>query len=233
MKKNVRMVQLSAPTKFISHIIFCIMSLSKTSKITLAGDAGGWNIADDASSAARSSENIESSSTNLSTSETNQTGTTDEDLQSIKNALTQKESKQVFRLRVLVILILLAAAASISYTVYYLERTTQVDQFEAAYFGTAEKIIESLQLVTGSISAIGGLAITATVEAQQQFGNGTAPTTKQFSSWPFYTMDAFQERSNNARALAGILYLSLNPIVRSDQLELWEEYVQSDANAWM
>ena len=209
------------------------MSLSKTSKITLAGSAGAdTHDVDDASSTS-SSEIIESSSTNVSTTDTNQTGTADEDFQSIKNALTQKESKQVFRLRVIVILILLAAAASISFTVYYLEMTTQVEEFEADYLATAEKIIDSLQQVTDAISAMGGLAVTATVEAQQQFQNANMSETNVFSGWPFFSLDAFQERAQNAKLLSKSIYTSINPIVRSDQLELWEEYVQSHANSWM
>lgn len=208
------------------------MSLSKTSKITLTGS--DRDDADNASSAAGSlSEIIESSSTNMSTTETYQTGTTDEDFQTIKNALTQQESRQVFRLRVLVILILMAAAASISFTVFHLERTTQVDEFEAAFYGSAEKIIDSLQQVTETISAIGGIAITASVEAQEKFRSGTLSSTSSFSGWPFFTMNAFQERGNNARALAGVLYLSLNPIVQFHELGLWEQFVQSDANSWM
>lgn len=210
------------------------MSLSKTSKLTLAGSAGGWDGDDQQSSAAGSSSgNIESSSTNFSAGDTNQSGTTDEDFQSIKKALTEKESQQVLRLRVLVVLLLMAAAAAISFTVFYLERTTQVEEFETAYFGSAEKIIDSLKEVTETISAIGGVAVTASVEAQEQFGNATPSAANGFSGWPFFTMHRFQERSNNARKLAGILYLSMNPIVRSDQLGAWEEYVNSDANAWM
>lgn len=208
------------------------MSLSRTSKLTLAGSAGSWDGDDEPCSVAGSSaeENIESSS-NFSTADTNQNGT-DEDFQSIKNALTQKESQQVFRLRVLVVLILIAAAAAISFTVYYLERTSQVEEFHAAYYGSADKIIDSLQHIIETISAIGGIAVTASVEAQQQFGNAT-PSATTFSGWPFFTMHRFQERADNARKLAGILYLSMNPLVREDQLGAWEEYVKSDANSWM
>lgn len=208
------------------------MSLSKTSKITLAGS--NRDDADDTSSVAgSSSENVESSSANMSTTETNNSGTTEEDFQSIKNALTQKESQQVFCLRVLVIFILIAAAASISYTVYHLQRSTQVEEFEATYFSTAEKIIESLQQATETISAIGGLAVTATVEAQQQFGNGSVPKGTAWFGWPFFTLDAFPERAGNARLLSRSLHVSISPIVQSKQLGLWEEYAQSNANSWM
>lgn len=132
-----------------------------------------------------------------------------------------------------VILILLAAGASISFTVYFLERTTEEDEFEAAFVGTADKIIDSLQQVTKTISAMAGLAVTATGEAQQQFGNVTAPETKIFSGWPFFTMDAFQARAQNVKILTRSFHINMGPIVGRHQLKLWEEYVRSDANSWM
>lgn len=214
------------------------MSLSRPSILTLAGSAGSFDDADDEpSSAGSSSEEKQSrSSANLSTtSDThNQTETMDEDFQSIKNALTKKESQQVFRLRVLVILILISAAAAISFTIYYLERTTQTDNFEAAHYGSAEKIIDSLQRVTETISAIGGVALSATAESQDHFENAsTTSETEIFPGWPFFTMHHFEERATNVRKLAGIFYLSMNPIVTSKQLGAWEEYVQGGANSWM
>ncbi len=207
------------------------MSLSKTSKETLEGEKDDWEDADDASS---SSGNLEASSTNVSTTDTNQTGTTDDDFQSIKNALTKRETQQVFRLRVLVMFVLIAAATSISVVIFHLERSTQVEEFEADFYGVAEKVIEALQQVTESISAVGGLAVMATVDAQNQVLNASLTNSESvFVGWPFVTIDAFQERANNARSLSGSMYVSLNPIVQPNQLNEWEKFVQSNANSWM
>lgn len=70
------------------------------------------------------------------------------------------------------------------------------------------------------MSAVAGLAVTATVDGNY--------------SWPFVTLNAFQERASNARFLSGAIYLSINPIVNgNEELAAWEKYAQSDANSWM
>ncbi len=212
------------------------MSLSKVSKDTLEGDKDLWDDVDDASSAAgtRSSGNVEASNANNSTTDTNQSGTTDDDFQNIKNALTKRESQQVFRLRVLVMLILIAAGASISITIFHLEKSSQLEEFESDYYGVAEKVVDALQKVTESISAISGIAVTATVDAQNQLVNASAfEDTGSIANWPFITIDAFQERASNAIALAGSIFVSLNPLVQLDQLSDWQKYVESDVNSWM
>lgn len=211
------------------------MSLSKTSKDALDNVDKVCNDIDDRSSAAASSSvNNQASLTNESTTETNQTGTTDEDFQSIKDALTRRESQQVFRLRILVIVILIAAATAISVAIFQLERSSQIEEFESDYYAVAEKIIDSLQKVTDAIAAFSGIAITATVDAQNQANvNASSSDNERTPQWPFVTMDAFQERARNARAEAGSIFVSLNPIVHFDQLNEWEKYVQSDVNSWM
>jgi phage-related protein len=68
------------------------------------------------------------------------------------------------------------------------------------------------------MSAVAGLAVTVTAEAEK---------------WPYVTLDAFAQRATNARFLSGTNFLSINPIVASEQLVEWESYVQSSANSWM
>jgi hypothetical protein len=44
------------------------------------------------------------------------------------------------------------------------------------------------------------------------------------TSWPFVTMDAFQERAASARILSNVLHMSLLPVVTVDQKQAWEKY---------
>ncbi len=185
-----------------------------------------------ASSEGGSSWKLEESSTARSTNDVTLTGTTDEELQNINSALTKKESQQVFVLRAFVMLILLTTAASISLTIFHLERNSQVEQFETDYYATADKVIDVLQQVTESISAVSGLVLLATANTPKQVENSSSGA-ESFSGWPFITVDMFQERAYNARSLAGSIYISINPIVQMDQLSAWEKYVQSAANSWM
>ena len=185
----------------------------------------------------------DSTTDNKSNTDTNQTGTVDDDIQSIKDALSRKESQQVFHLRALVILILFLVALSISLAVFLLERNAQIDQFEAAYYGVAGKIIDSLEDVTEAISGLSALALIAAVESKHQSQQELNPTnaavtllgdeTSSLSAWPLVTVDTFQELANNARSLSKSIFVSVNPIVEIDDLVAWDKYVQSDANNWM
>jgi hypothetical protein len=224
------------------------MSLSRTSK-DLLNEQVMWEGGDDedghkrlpAGSLPEASldDDEQSSSVNKSTTDTNRTGNADEDLQNIKNSLTQRESQQVFRLRAIVIFILLVVAGSISYVVFNQQRDGQVAQFEAIYYGVAEKLVDSLEGATGAIAALGAFGVMATVESEHQdvliVANTTSSTSdsEAFSGWPFVKLDAFQERAISVRSVSKSIYVSVNPIVASNELILWENYVQSDVNDWM
>jgi hypothetical protein len=69
------------------------------------------------------------------------------------------------------------------------------------------------------MSVLAGFAVTLTAEAQE---------------WPYVTLDAFQRRASNARFLSGTTFISVNPIVKTDELVAWETFVQqTSANSWM
>jgi hypothetical protein len=72
------------------------------------------------------------------------TGATDEEMNLIKDGLAREETKYVFRLRILVILILLATAIAMSYTIYHISHHAQVDEFQSEFEGVANAIIASL-----------------------------------------------------------------------------------------
>jgi hypothetical protein len=177
------------------------------------------------------SSNIEKSSGtdasgNGSTTESRRTGTSEEDAQHIKNALARQETKQVFRLRVLVILVLFAAAASISASIYMIIQNANMEEYQLQYEGTANKLVDSLQDVLAEMAAISGIAVATTADVLQFYSNSN-------ESWPFVTMSNFQQRAGSARRISGAIYVSINPIVQSNKLSDWERYVLSDANSWM
>lgn len=178
---------------------------------------------DDHSSKAGSVER-NSSSNDGSTTGTHATGSgnSDDDIQNIKDALTKRETKAVFKLRVLVIMILVAAAISISCTVFYVTRNAEKEEFQIQYYAMAEKVLQSLQDVMVEISAVSGLAVAA-----------SADSAEQDAKWPFITMSNFQERAGNAKTLSGALYVSISPIVPADELPDWEKYVRGTSNKWM
>jgi hypothetical protein len=158
------------------------------------------------------------SGTGTSASSTRVTG---EDGDMIKDQLSRKETTAVFRLRVVVSLALLLAAAAVSYVVYFITRKAEMDAFEVQYEGAAEKVVISFTDIVEEIGAISGLGLAA-----------SAYSLDTKSEWPFVTLSNFQERARNARRNSGTLYVSINPVVDTEELDKWEEYVLSDNNSW-
>lgn len=174
---------------------------------------------------------------NSSSGNSNRTGDTDDDLQTIKDALAKQETKQVFRLRVFVVLILIAAASSITLAVFFLTKKAEAEEFEIQYEGVAGKILEHFEEILKEMSAVSGLAVGATIhnERLQEMHTkyGIHDETEYPVEWPFVTLPNFQERAGNVRSISGAIYVSINPIVSIEQLPFWEDYVQSEASSWM
>ena len=172
-------------------------------------------------SAVTSSSGSENQSNNDNTSSTGSRAT--EDSEAIKEQLSKRETQAVFRLRLLVILVLLGAAAAVSIVVYYITEKAQVSEFHIQYDGVSEKVLQSFSGIIFEMGAISGLAVAA-----------SAHSVDYKSDWPFLTLSNFQQRAGNARTLSQALYVSLNPIVTEENRAKWEEYVLSNSNNyWM
>ena len=147
----------------------------------------------------------------------------EDNLQAIKDRLSKNETKAVFRLRVLVVFVLLCASAAISVVVYKITRDAQINVFHIQYEGAADKVIQSFADIVKKMGAISGLSLAA-----------CSHSTDNESSWPLVTLSNFQERAGNARALSGALFVSINPLVEDRQRALWEQYVlENNTNEWM
>ena len=147
---------------------------------------------------------------------------TEDSSEAIKEQISKRETQAVFRLRLLVILVLLGAAAAVSVVVYYVTRDAQISEFHIEYEGVAGKVLQSFGDIIVQMGAISGLAVAA-----------TAHSTDYNADWPFVTLSNFQQRALNARLLSQSLFVSFNPIVSTEQLPRWEEYVLSNNNNWM
>ena len=147
----------------------------------------------------------------------------EESLESIKDKISKNETRVVFRLRVIVILVLLMAAGGVCAVVFLITRRAQVDAFEIQYDGVAGKVVDSFTAILTEMAAISGLGVAASA-----YGIDSQ------SSWPFVTISNFQERAGNARTLSGALFVTINPLVSGEQFDPWERYVlQDSANYWM
>jgi type II secretory pathway pseudopilin PulG len=136
-----------------------------------------------------------------------------------KDQLAQKETRDVFLLRVLVVIVLLLAAVAVSVVVFFITRDAEVDEFETQYTALADTVLRAFEdIVTqkmGAISSVGVAAIAHGVDHSER--------------WPFLTLSSFQERSATARSLSGAIFISLNPVVTDPQRKDWEKFVVEEA----
>jgi hypothetical protein len=132
-----------------------------------------------------------------------------------KDQLAQKETHDVFLLRVLVVIVLLLAAVAVSLVVFFITKKAEVDEFETQYTALADTILRAFEdIITqklGAISSVGVAAIAHGIDHDK--------------SWPLLTLSSFQERSATARSLSGALFISLNPVVSDTQRTDWEKFV--------
>jgi hypothetical protein len=64
---------------------------------------------------------------------------------SSKRQLAEKETDNVFRLRVLVVLILIVAAACVSMLVFFISKNSEEDEFNTQFDGASEQIVEAFE----------------------------------------------------------------------------------------
>jgi hypothetical protein len=143
--------------------------------------------------------------------------------ESEKEQLAQKETTAVFRLKVIVVLVLLMAAYGVSFLVWYITSNAESDEFESQYEGMAAKVVDSfLDIPRQKIGAISSLNVAA-----------IAHGVDHVRSWPFVTLSSFQERSASVRSQSDALFVAMLPIVTDANRDEWEHYVSGEDSYWM
>jgi hypothetical protein len=124
------------------------------------------------------------------------------------------ETKYIFRLRLVVFTALVLAGLSVSLVIYFLTANAQEGAYQSAFEGSARKVVSSFEAIAAQkLSAIGSLGLTATSYAR-----------RNNSSWPFVTMNDFQQRAASARSLSQSLFLEMLPIISDANHLAWENY---------
>lgn len=65
----------------------------------------------------------------------------EQEIAEAKHRLFQEESKQVTRLKYIMIVIMILAAIAVSTVVYFVTKNSEEEEFEAMYEGAAEKLL--------------------------------------------------------------------------------------------
>lgn len=137
--------------------------------------------------------------------------------------IATQESRQVFRQKILVILVLFLAAVTVSLAVFFITSNAENDEFHQHFQGGAIKIVNSFEsILQEKIGSIGSLCLSFTARglAQQELEQANSSGT----AWPFVTMDSFHESAASTRILSNVLHTSLLPVVTEANRKAWEAY---------
>jgi hypothetical protein len=142
---------------------------------------------------------------------------------SIQRQLAAKETNSVFRLRVLVVVILIVAAAGVSMLVFFISKNSEEGEFSTQFEGASLQIVEAFEAIkTERISSLSSLGVAAIAHGIDHSRN-----------WPFLTLSSFQERASTMRSNSNVLQVSLHNLVTEDDRDEWEEYAVSSASQWI
>jgi hypothetical protein len=153
------------------------------------------------------------------------TGTSGDDatVRTQRENIGQRETKAVFRLRLLVFLVMLLAAAAVSVTVYLITSQSEQDEFEIQFDGAAAKVLESFQnVLEQKVPAISTLAVAL-----------IAHGIDHRRDWPLVTLSSFQQRASTVRKLSDTLFFSVCPLVTDDNRSDWEKLVFTGNTSWV
>ena len=150
----------------------------------------------------------------ISEENTNMDNTSSHSSTNISPEIASNESRNVFRARILVMVILLGVAAGISIGVFVITSQAEEREFDAQWQGNSLQIVNSFEdIIKEKFGAISTLGVSFTSYARSQ--NLT---------WPFVTMNDFQQRAAIARQVSVALHTQIMPIINAETRAKWEEY---------
>jgi len=145
-----------------------------------------------------------------------------EETKKIQEELSKRESRNVFRLRLIVMGVLICTAAIVSSVVYMIVRDGQEQEFKNQYEGAASKVVAAFEQIMIRMESVAGLATAYTSQGMHH------------NAWPFISMEEFPPQARNALALSGSLWIGMHPIITNNYFRAWDTYSQDPANYdWM
>jgi hypothetical protein len=169
-----------------------------------------------------SDDDIDLEDIDMESDSISEVGSDDEDSDEI-NEIYKNESTAVFRLRMVVFVATLLAAVGVSLAVYFIMDDTENDEYRAQYDESAFTVLTSFEdIAAQQLAAIGSLSVAATLYARSQ------PNT----TWPFVTLNDFQQRADDIRLLSNSLFVSIIPVISEEDRHAWEDYSHKN-DGWL
>lgn len=132
--------------------------------------------------------------------------------------MLQRDHK-VRRIRIITIVVLCVAAASVCGGVYSGLKRSEQREFENRFADQAQQIGHTLETeLDNKLRAIDALSVTITSFALSQ------QTTKGTQAWPNVTVPEFPYRAASTLSVGRAISVALQPMVAADQISEWEAY---------
>jgi hypothetical protein len=130
------------------------------------------------------------------------------------NVLSETETKQVNRVRVVVAIVLVVATVMMAITIYIFVRTSERNNFLRAFDSDAERLFDGV-----------GESIKSNLAAMDAFASMMVSMAKQTNqTFPFVTLPTFGIKASKLLSLTDAFVLTTQPVVTSDQRLQWEAY---------
>jgi hypothetical protein len=138
------------------------------------------------------------------------------------NEIAQAESLAVFRIRAIVVLVLLLSTAGISAIVYIFTSRAETSEFENQFRDDSAKVMEAL-----------GSALDRTRGAADAFAITLLSFAKSSNStWPYVTLPDFPIQAAKSQSLSKSVIIAMYPYVDDSQKSKWEAYSMQN-HAWV
>ena len=132
----------------------------------------------------------------------------------IGHEVSKQDTKEVLRLKALVLLILVVSASTIASCVYLYITRNETAQFESKFTNDADKVLVAIGTsLHRTLGLLDSLAVTFVSHAHEQN-----------DKWPFVTLPDFGDRMAKLLPLTDAVFLSLVPIVHPEERTEWEAY---------
>jgi hypothetical protein len=139
-----------------------------------------------------------------------------------QTVLAQHETKHVFRIRIVFILVLILSAFAVAWAVYYYVSESERQDFEDRFEANAIKIRESI-----------GFTLDQTLGSIDAFAHSMVSLAKATNqTWPFVTIPDFSVRAAKILGLSKGVYVTNSIYVSNEDREQWLNY-SSTNNHWI
>ena len=136
--------------------------------------------------------------------------------------IASQETKNVLRLKCIVILVLIASTVAVAVAVYKYVSNAERKTFEANFEDDSSKVLEAMgSALDHTLASVDGFLVTLASYAR-----------KSNSTWPMVTLPDYAVRLAKLRSLSHAVLVSQYHFVTGEQRESWENYTVAN-NGWV